>query len=588
MKLLGLETDKIKLFVDKKKYKYLYFYYFLLVGANFLEIIGISSIPLFVISLTENKIATDTLNFLNVKNFLSNLNIKTEIFFGLTIFIIFFIKNIYLIFLSYYQNKLRLILRKDLKNKIFENYIYSPYQFFLKRNPASLARNVVLDCNNVIEVILRLVLFFKEVLLLLFISILFLVVNPISSLSILIILLIASLVFIFLTKNMMFRAGKRIHSASGSTLVNLQETFGSIKELKISNKHLFSSKRFNEAMKTEEQNRALAGFIQTLPRTFLELISVTVVVILIIFLINQKGSFDLILPTLTLFVVGMARMIPAYNSITQSVSAIRNLKFSYSIISNELKNFDKSNKSSLEQKKNSIFPPFKDKIRINKINFSYQTNKAVLKDINIEIKKNTKVGIIGPSGSGKSTLLDLITGLHSPDKGAIFCDNIDIDTNKPGWQKKLGYVPQTIYLLDDSIKNNIAFGIEEEKINNTKVFESLEKSQLTEFINSLPEKENTIIGNNGIRLSGGQRQRIGIARALYSNPEIIILDEATSSLDMENEKKIMDDIDKFSKNKTIIIITHRLNSVFNCETIYVLNNGSIVEKGKFDELKLVN
>ena len=178
--------------------------------------------------------------------------------------------------------------------------------------------------------------------------------------------------------------------------------------------------------------------------------------------------------------------------------------------------------------------------------------------------------------------------MHSPDKGTIFCDNTDINTNKPGWQKKLGYVPQTIYLLDDTIKNNIAFGVEEEEIDNTKVFESLEKSQLTEFINSLPEKENTIIGNNGIRLSGGQRQRIGIARALYSNPEIIIFDEATSSLDVENEKKIMKDIDKFSKNKTIIIITHRLNSVLNCETIYVLNNGSIVEKGKFDELKLVN
>ncbi len=588
MKLLGLETDKINLFVDKKKYKYLYFYYFLLVGANFLEIIGISSIPLFVLSLTENKIASNSLNFLNLDNLLLNLNIKTEIFFGLIIFIIFLIKNIYLIFLSYYQNKLRLILRKDLKNKIFENYIYSPYKFFLNRNPASLARNVVLDCNNVIEVILKLVLFFKEVLLLIFITLLLLIVNPISSLSILFILLIASLIFIFLTKNMMFRAGKNIHTASGSTLVYLQETFGSIKELKISNKHIFSSKRFNKAMKTEEQNRALSGFIQTLPRTFLELISITVIVILIIFLINQKGSFDLILPTLTLFVVGMARMIPAYNSITQSVSAIRNLKFSYSFISNELKNFDKSYKASLEQKKNNIFPAFKDKIKINNVNFSYQTNRAVLKDINIEIKRNTKVGIVGPSGSGKSTLLDLITGLHSPDNGAIFCDNIDIDTNKPGWQKKLGYVPQTIYLLDDTIKNNIAFGVEKEEINNTKVFESLEKSQLTEFINSLPEKENTIIGNNGIRLSGGQRQRIGIARALYSNPEIIIFDEATSSLDIENESKIMKDIDRFSKNKTIIIITHRLNSVFNCETIYVLNNGSIVEKGKFDELKLVN
>ena len=588
MKLLGLETDKINLFLDKKKYKYLYIYYLLLVGANFLEIVGISSIPLFVLSLTENKIAANSLSFFNLEDLLLNLNIKTEIFFGLIIFIVFLIKNVYLIFLNYYQNKLRLVLRKDLKNKIFENYIYSPYQFFLNRNPASLARNVVLDCNNIIEVILKLVLFFKEVLLLLFITLLLLMVDPISSLSILSILLIASLIFIFLTKNTMFKAGKNIHTASGSTLVYLQETFGSIKELKISNKHLFSSKRFNKAMKIEEQNRALSGFIQTLPRTFLELISITVIVLLIIFLINQKGSFDLILPTLTLFVVGMARMIPAYNSITQSVSAIRNLKFSYSFMSNELKNFDKNHKILLEQKRNNIFPVFKDKININNVNFSYQANRVVLKDINIEIKKNTKVGIIGPSGSGKSTLLDLITGLHSPDKGAIFCDNIDINTNKPGWQKKLGYVPQTIYLLDDTIKNNIAFGVEEEEIDNTKVFESLEKSQLTEFINSLPEKENTIIGNNGIRLSGGQRQRIGIARALYLNPEIIIFDEATSSLDIENEKKIMKDIDKFSKNKTIIIITHRLNSVFNCETIYVLNNGSIVEKGKFDELKLVN
>ena len=479
-------------------------------------------------------------------------------------------------------------MRKDLKNKLFENYIYSPYQFFLNRNPATLARNVVLDCNNVIEVILRLILFLKEVLLLVFITLLLLMVNPISSLSIMFMLLLASLVFITLTKNMMFSAGKKIHSASGSTLVYLQETFGSIKELKILNKHLFSSNRFNKAMKTEEYNRALSGFIQTLPRTFLELISITVIVILIIFLINQKGSFDLIIPTLTLFVVGMARMIPAYNSITQSVSAIRNLRFSYDFISNELKNFDKNNKALSDKNKNNIFPAFKNKININNVYFSYQTNRAVLKDINIEIKKNTKVGIVGPSGSGKSTLLDLITGLHSPEKGKILCDNIDIDTNKPGWQKKLGYVPQTIYLLDDTIKNNIAFGIEEDQINKSQVFESLEKSQLIEFINSLPEKENTIIGNNGIRLSGGQRQRLGIARALYSNPEIIIFDEATSSLDIENEKKIMEDIDKFSKNKTIIIITHRLNSVINCETIYVLKDGSILEKGKFDELKLVN
>ena len=587
MKLLGLETNRIKNVIDKKNFKYLYIYYFLLVGAIFFEIIGISSIPFFILSLTENKILYSYLPFLNLENLITNINIKLEIFFGLVIFFIFLMKNTYIVFLSYYKNKLRLILRKNLKRRIFENYIYSPYKFFLNRNPATLARNVVLDTNNTIEVILKLILFFQEIFLLIFISLLLLVVNPFTSLLIMIILLLTSMTFIYLTKNLMFKTGKNIHSASGSTLVYLQETFGSIKELKILNKHFFSANRFNKAMKTEEQNRALATFIQSLPRIFLELISITGIVILIIFLIQQKGSFDIILPTLTLFVVGIARMIPAYNAITQSISGIKNLKFSYDFISNELENFDQKNKIFVNENKFVPFPNFEKKINVRNVNFSYQKNHPILENINIEIKKNTKVGIIGESGSGKSTLLDLITGLHLPENGSILCDEINIDTNRPGWQKKLGYVPQTIYLLDDTIKNNIAFGIDENEISDSDIKNCLEKSQLLEFINSLPEKENTIIGNNGIRLSGGQRQRIGIARAIYSDPEIIIFDEATSSLDIENEKKIMDDIDKFSKNKTILIITHRLNSVKNCEIVYVLKNGKIVEEGKFNELKLV-
>jgi ABC-type multidrug transport system fused ATPase/permease subunit len=486
IKLLGLDTNKIKTFVDKKNYNYLYIYYFLLVGVNFLEIIGISSIPFFILSLTENNISVDYFQFLNLNSLLSKTNMRLEIFFGLLIFVIFLIKNIYIIFLSYYHNKLRLVLRKNLKNKIFQNYIYSPYQFFLNRNPASLARNVYLDCNNAVEVILKLILFFKEILLLIFIAILLLIVNPVSSLAIMLILLITSLTFIYITKNIMLKTGKNIHTASGSTLIYLQETFGSIKELKILNRHFFSSKRFNKAMKIEEQNRATSGFIQSLPRTFLELVSVTGIVILIIFLIKQKGTFDLILPSLTLFVVGMARMIPAYNAITQSVSAIKNLRFSYDFIFEELQSFERNNKIFLKGKEKNDFPPLKNKIIINNLNFSYQNEKKILKDINLEIKKNTKVGIVGPSGSGKSTLIDLITGLHSPEKGSILCDGINIDTNKFGWQKKLGYVPQNIYLLDDTIKSNVAFGIEEHEINEKLIFESLEKSQLKEFVESLP------------------------------------------------------------------------------------------------------
>ena len=584
MKLSGISINKINRIIDKKNYFYLYLYYFLLLGANIFELIGISSIPIFILALTGNELISNYIELLNIESFIYSFDLEIEILIGIALFIIFLLKNIYLGFLSYFQNKLRLKLRQDLKNKIYSNYIYSPYSFFLLRNPATLARNVVLDCNNSIEIIFKIITILKELILLILISTLLLLANPASAISVISILFISSLIFVLLTKNIMGKAGKKIHKASGSTLVYLQETFGSIKELKILNKHLFSLKKFTTVMTEEERNRALSGFIQSLPRLFLETVSITGIMLLCFFLIRVNGSFEIILPILTLYIVSIVRMMPSYNIITQSISGINNLMFSFEFIYNEIINVEKKNYVSNKFEKIKDFPKLRNKIILKDINFNYEKNKSVLENINLEIIKNSKVGIIGPSGSGKSTLLDLITCLHTPQKGKIFCDDIDINSNKAGWQKKLGYVAQNIYLLDDTIKNNIAYGINEEEIENDKLVDSLKKSQLYTFVNSLQNKEETLIGNNGIRISGGQRQRIGIARALYTDPEIIIFDEATSSLDEENESKIMDDIDKLSKNKTIIIITHRLNSVKNCDNIFVLKNGSIIDNGKYKDL----
>ena len=228
---------------------------------------------------------------------------------------------------------------------------------------------------------------------------------------------------------------------------------------------------------------------------------------------------------------------------------------------------------------------FKDKIILKDIDFSHEnSNTKIIKEISLEINQGQSVGIIGKSGAGKSTLIDLILGLINPVAGEIFIDNKQLINNIKNWQKLIGYVPQDIYLLDDTIKNNIAFGLNEHDIDHENVIKSIKLAKLDVFVNSLPEKENTIVGNRGVKVSGGQKQRIGIARALYNNPKVLVLDEATSSLDTENERQIMDEVYVSSKDRTLIIITHRHSSVFKCDIVYLLDKGKIIDKGNYKDL----
>jgi len=277
------------------------------------------------------------------------------------------------------------------------------------------------------------------------------------------------------------------------------------------------------------------------------------------------------------------------NSIVSSLSARRFSFAQFKLVSKQLVSVpieDKFNNKDFVGEKDYKKYFFKDLIKFKDVFFSHQnSNTKILQNISLEIGRGQKVGIIGKSGAGKSTLIDLILGLIKPTKGKIMIDDSNLNGNLRNWQKQLGYVPQDIYLLDDTIKNNIAFGLNENDINQEAFLKSIKLSGLENYVYSLEEKENTVVGNRGIKVSGGQKQRIGIARALYHNPKILILDEATSSLDTINERKIMEEIYDTVESKTLIIVTHRHKSVSRCDKVYLLDNGKIIDEGKYADLE---
>ncbi len=335
------------------------------------------------------------------------------------------------------------------------------------------------------------------------------------------------------------------------------------------------------------KNEVLNGFLQMIPRLFLEVLAVLSLSLTILFFYIEGNSIKSILPTITLMTVIIIRMLPVFVNLNAGFNNLKYFRSGFDALKNEYINLDKNNQTY--QNEENYFDKNKfaeiNKININNVNFRYSKNEEkILKNISIQVNKGEFIGIIGKSGAGKSTLIDIILGLLKPEEGKILVNEKNIDLNYKEWQKNIGYVPQDVYLLDDTIKRNIALGKEDKEIDEKKLYSAVELSQLKEFVEDLPDKSNTIMGDRGARISGGQKQRIGIARALYNNSEIIIFDEATSALDIETEKKIIDDIYKLKKNRIIIFITHRTSSLRNCDKIFVISNGKLVDEGAYHDV----
>ena len=480
-------------------------------------------------------------------------------------------------------------LRVKISSDIFSYYILMPYEELINKNPAILIRTIESDIGNTFTYIQSFFTLIRESLILVSMFILLFVTNFfISSISILT-LGLPVIIFYYAYRNALKVKGKLLLIEAGKKLKIINQSLGSFKELKITNRENFFLKNFNLINLGLEKLGFFNYMITAIPRLFLEITALLSVVVVSVLLYLAENNTHSIIPLISLLAVTAVRLIPSLNLITASLTTLRFRKPSFELIVYEIKKlYENKNFQEKEilinQNKTQTFD-FKNELVLKNVYFKYfDANKAVLENLDFKIKKGSKVGIIGRSGAGKSTLVDLILGLLKPQKGQIYVDDNKLNEVVNSWQNKIGYIPQEIYLLDDSIKNNISFGIEKENIKEELINNAVKVAQLEDLVFSLPNKLETIVGNRGIKLSGGEKQRIAIARAVYNNPEILILDEATSALDIDNENKILDEINRNLSDKTTIIISHRNNTVKNCDIIYVIEDGRIIDNGKFHDV----
>jgi ABC-type multidrug transport system fused ATPase/permease subunit len=352
---------------------------------------------------------------------------------------------------------------------------------------------------------------------------------------------------------------------------------GGVKDIKLNGRERFFLESFSNHIQENAKIGTKATTLNLVPRIYLEILAVFAMAGLVIVFIIQNKPLDSLITILGIFIVAAFRMIPSANRIMMSIQNIRAAYPTVDLVYNEFCNINQ------EAKKNNIDEQklnFSNQIVIKNLDFSY-TNKLpyTIENISLVINKGESIGLIGPSGSGKSTLVDLVLGLLKPNHGEINIDGVNIENILRSWQKQIGYVSQSIYLTDDTLRNNIAFGINESQIDDFSINRAIKAAQLEEFINTLPDGINTNVGERGVRLSGGQRQRIGIARALYPDPSVLVLDEATSALDTNTEKEVMNAVNGLHGEKTLIIIAHRLTTVENCDKIYKISNGKLVYSG---------
>ncbi len=505
------------------------------------------------------------------------LSPKILIFFLLIIFII---KNIITIIVYYKESKFVNDLREGLSKKLLLNYLKFPYSYYFNAKTSEIIRIITLEINHFAISVFCILRIFLDTTILVGILIYLLFLNFKITASILILFLIFSIIFYFLNRKALVRYGNKRPLLISKRLKTTQEIFNNIKMMKLTEKnHLIDE--FKSSNSEISKNSFKTQYLNTIPKPIFELF---VIFIFCLFLYNffSTGKIDInLLPQIGIYVAAVYKIMPSMVKIITGVQTLEyNVQGIDSIYSNILKSEEIKDKSLKENKFNNkdIFN-FKNEIKINNLSFKFiKKSDYVLNNINLFIPKNSHIGIIGKTGEGKSTLTDLIMGLLDPTEGQILVDDVNIEKNISKWQEMIGYVPQETYLHDSSLRENIAFGVDKNLIDNSKVEKVSKLANLSNFIKTLENGFDTEVGENGIKLSGGQKQRISIARCLYKDPQLIIFDEATSSLDAVTEKAIVNSINSLKDEKTLISISHKFSTMLYCDQIYEIKKGTLVKK----------
>lgn len=558
--------------LEKREYLKLVIY---MIIASIFEMLSIGLVFAIVMSVVNPSFFFESsLIFENIF-FLANIDENRLILFFLIFFlIIYLLKSLILIYFYYTVNKYIASIKKRLSDKLLNYYTELPWIKFVQKNSSEFVRNIMIETGMFSGAILQTLLICAETIILIgLLTLLFFFQFKIMLLITVITLFFSLLIYFFTKKNLKTLSYER-QTNDENRLKNLNEIFNGFKLLKIMHKFpnfLKNHKFFNQILAKIE---VIQTTIQQLPKILFELAFMVSIAFFFLSLHYLKLDLISLLPTVSLFIASSFKIIPSINKIINC-----NLNIKASIPSLELINLEVKKSENLKVVQNNTNfnkLDFSKNIVFKDVNFSYSDSKKTsIEQINIEIKKGSQIGIIGESGAGKTTLVDMLTGLICPDSGQIFCDGKDIQKNLYSWQLKIGYIPQNVFLSDNTIEKNITLDDSKEILNIEKLNKVILEAELGMMIENLPNKTNTKIGQDGAKLSGGQRQRIGIARALYHDPEILILDESTSSLDEHTEKNIMETIKKLKGKKTVIIISHRKSTVKDCDKIFEISNGKI-------------
>ncbi len=554
---------------------------FLLIGiviGTFLELAGVTVIMPFI-DVVMNPASIHRKWYLKLVYDAGNFQSDTAfiIFVAAVLMIVYVLKNAYLCFLYNMQYKFTYENQRKIATRMLQVYLKQPYAFHRVHSSSELMRNIGSDTERMFQGVLSILQLITEICVCAVLGIYLFVIDKTITVGVGIVLALFFVVFAKGFKNYLTYIGEENRKYAARLTKWLQQSFGGIKETKILEREEYFLQNYDHNYKKSAEYDKEYRFLQVLPRPIMEMVCICALMIVIIFKLANGTSSAYFISTLSVFAIAAFRLLPSVNRMANYLSVLMFTKPSIHSVYHDLKEIEELEQKKAEEKSDKTLK-IREGVRIKDLSFRYpDADRDVLTSISFEIKKNQSIALIGPSGAGKTTLADVILGVLEPTQGAVYVDDIDIKTNMSGWHRNIGYIPQSIYLMDSSIKENIAFGIPLEDIDEKLLEKAIERAQLKDFIAGLKDGVETVIGESGVRLSGGQRQRIGIARALYSDPEVLVLDEATSALDNETEKAVMDAIDSLAGRKTMIIIAHRLTTIKNCDIVYEVKDCKIKE-----------
>lgn len=589
-KKLSNLIKKIKIIIaPQEKWQLLVLFVSILLAALFQTLGVVSILPFMNIIMQPEIIESNRwLNWLYNSIGFSNVN-SFIIFMGILMVLIIIIGNLTSALSTWFT--VRFVCRKnhDISSALLKKYLSLPYVYFLTQNTTDLSKNIlnevgVLTGSFILPLIDIMVKGFVAIGIL---SMLLFTNVYITILSAIILGGSYALIYFYFQNRLKISGAIRLDE-NRLRFKTAGEALGGIKDIKVTGREAFFCDRYLRHSRRYFNLEAWNTLIGTLPRYLLETIAFGGIVVLILYFITTTGNANEVIPMISFFTFAAYRLLPALQAVFAASTGIRFSQTTVNKIIEDLSEKSGFREEFLVYEEAPTKPmPFNVSLQLKEVYYNYpNTNEPVIHNLNLLIHHNTSIGLVGPTGAGKTTLVDIILGLLTPQKGEFSVDGVKIDENNIlNWQKNLGYVPQYIYLSDDTIMNNITFGIPAEKIDLKAVEYAARISNLHDFIVSeLPNGYQTIVGERGIRLSGGERQRVGIARALYHDPEVLVLDEATSSLDGITESAVLEAVNNVAKLKTVIIIAHRLTTVKDCDIIYLIDKGKITAQGTYDEL----